>query len=129
MHWNPARVSLCLALAAALGGTACSRATRTGDAGPPMLTFTNQSIAVATVYAIRSGGDAIRLASVTPGRSQTLDLPASISTGGTITIVAVPLAGNWAASSGPITITPGTRLEITLPTSTDILRVLPARTP
>lgn len=129
MRSTLARLSLCIPVAAALGGAACGHAARTADAGRPVLTFSNESMAVTTVYAIRPGGDATRLATVSPGRTATLRLPVSVTTAGTVTIVAVPLAGNRAASSGPISIGPGTRLAITLPTGQNILTVLPAPAP
>jgi hypothetical protein len=126
VHHATARLALGLSLALALGGTACARTAREYDASPPMLTFTNQSLDQTTVYGLRPGGDATRLATVSPGRTETLRLPAGLATAGTITIVAVPLAGNRATSTGPISIGPGTRLAITLPTSQNILTVLPA---
>ena len=115
-----------LALALALGGTACSRMARPADAAPPVLTFSNESLDMVTVYGLRPGGDAYRLASVSAGRTDTLRLPASLSSAGTITIVAVPLAGARAASSGQISVGSGTQLAITLPMSQNILTVLPA---
>ena len=119
------RPALALSLAVALAGAACGRAARQLDATPPVLTFVNESLDVVTVYGLRAGGDATRLATVSPGRTEVLRLTAGLSTGGTITIVAVPLAGNRAASSGPISVHPGTRLEITLPSTQNVLTVLP----
>ena len=119
------RPLLVLSLATALAGAACGRTARQFDASPPVLTFVNKSLDVVTVYGLRPGGDATRLATVSPGRAEVLRLTAGLSTGGTITIVAVPLAGNRAASSGPISVHPGTRLEITLPSTQNILTVLP----
>jgi hypothetical protein len=121
-----ARAALGIALAVTLGGAACTRTARPADAGPPLLTFNNESLDVVAVYALRPGGDAARLATVSPGRTETLRLPAGLATTGTITIVAVPLAGNRAASTGPISVGPGTRLAITMPTAQNILTVLPA---
>jgi len=124
-----ARLFLVVSLAAPLGGVACSRALRAGDTGPPLLVFSNESLDMTTVYAIRPGGDATRLASVMPGRTDTLSLPATVSSAGQVTIVAVPIAGSRVASSGPISLGPGVRLAITLPQSQNILSVLPISTP
>lgn len=119
------RLTLGISLALALGGTGCSRMARPADATPPLLTFSNESLDQVTVYGLRPGGDASRLASVPAGRTVMLDLPAHLSTTGSIVIVAVPLAGNRAASSGQISVGPGTRLTITMPTNQNILTVLP----
>lgn len=126
MPHAPFRAALGISLALSLGAAACGRTARELDGSPPMLTFSNQSLDQVTVYGLRPGGDATRLATVSPGRTETLRLPAGLATAGTITIVSVPLAGNRAASTGPVSIGPGTRLAITLPTSQNILTVLPA---
>ena len=124
-----ARLSLVVSLAAPLGGVACSQALRAGDSGAPLLVFSNESLDMTTVYAIRSGGNATRIASVMPGRTDTLSLPGTVSSASEITIIAVPTAGARVASSGPISLGPGVRLAITLRQSQNILSVLPISTP
>ena len=124
------RFSLIVTLAAPTVGVACGRATQAGvGSGPPFLTFTNESADQTTVYAIRPGGDARRLAAIMPGRTDTLSLPATIATEGQVTIIAVPPFGNQIASTGPITLGPGLRLAIRLPPAANILSVLPIATP
>ena len=126
------RISLALSLVTAgLGGAGCSRAAREGPppSGPPVVTFTNESLDMTTVYAIRSGGDAVRVGTVPPGRTERLRLPVGITNGGPINIIAVPLAGRRAASTGPLSLGPGERLSITLPVGQNILSVLPATSP
>src|SRR5688572_24283362 len=123
------RYAFVAGLAASIGGVACSRAVQSGDSGPPVLTFTNESLDVITVYAMRQGGDGRRIASVMPGRTETLSLPTDLANTNTVTIVAVPIAGRQAASSGPISIGPGVRLAFRLNPSGNVLSVLPAPTP
>jgi hypothetical protein len=97
-----------------------------GDTGPPVLTFTNESIDMVTVYLVRPGGELRRVTSVMPGRTDTLSLPAIVRNSSTVTIVAVPMAGNQVVSSGPISIGPGVRLAIRLNGAGNHLSVLPA---
>ncbi len=126
---RPTLDRLCLvvvSLIALLGSAACSRAVQAGEGGPPVLTFTNESLDMTTVYAMRPGGDARRIASVMPGRTDTLRIPDAIANGGQVTIIAVPLTGSRVASSGPLSLGPGVRLAITLPPAQNILTVLPA---
>ena len=122
-----------LGLIALLGlAAACSRATKAGTAEayrPAVLIFTNQALDQARVYAIRSGGDVRRLGTVQSGRTETITLPRDFVTAGSITIVAVPLASNRAASTGPVSIRPGDRYSVTLPIAEDILSLLPAGEP
>jgi hypothetical protein len=132
------RTLRCLPLAVALGtlgmAAACSRAGRADPAAPaepspgaPVITFTNQGLDQVQVYAVRPGGDLRRLTTVASGRSETLTLPRDLTfSAGPVTIIAVPLASNRAASTGPITIRPGDRLTITMPPTQNSLMVLPA---
>lgn len=120
------RLTLVVFLAALSGVVACSRAVRAaGDAGAPLLTFTNESLDMTTVYAMRAGGIATRLASVMPGRTDTLSIPETMVSADQITIVAGSITGTPAASSGPLSLGPGIRLAITLLPSQSVLRVIP----
>ena len=110
---------------AALGVAACSRAGRPATSSA-VVSFANESLDMATVYAIRGVGEARRIGSVAAGQTETLRLPTDLTTAGPITIVAVPLAGNRAASTGQISIRPGDRLVITLPMTQNTLMVFPA---
>ena len=129
MRSTLARFSLVVALVAPMAGVACSRAVQAGDTDEPVLTFTNESIDMATVYVSRPGGELRRITSVMPGRTDTLSLPSIVTSGSTVTIVAVQMAGTHVASSGPISIGPGVRLAIRLNASGNALSVLPARQP
>ena len=129
------RTLRCLSLASALVAvTACSRGRQAepgapGEpaASPPVITFTNQGLDQVSLYVIRPGGDMRRLTSVMGGRTETLTLPRDLAySAGPVTIIAVPLATNRAASTGPITVRPGDRLTITMPISQNSLVVLPA---
>ena len=121
-----ARFSLFLCLAAPLAGVACSRAFQGGEEGPPVVIFSNESIDMITLYAIRPGGEARRLASVMPGRTDTLSLPSGFASAGTVTIVATSLAGAQAASSGPVSVGRGVRLAMRLNAAGNMISVLPA---
>jgi hypothetical protein len=129
MRCTVARFSLMVVLITAMVGAACSRAVQAGDTDAPLLTFTNESIDMATVYVSRPGGELRRITSVMPGRTDTLSLPSIVTSGSTVTIVAVQMAGTQVASSGPISIGPGVRLAIRLNASGNALSVLPARQP
>jgi hypothetical protein len=108
---------------------ACSR-NRTGEAtdpnAPAILVFTNESLAQADVFAIPSGSIARRLGTVMAGRTETLEVPPDIANRGTVRIVARLLASNSTPSSGPITLSPGEKLQVRLPLDQKTLVVLPA---
>ena len=129
MRLASARLFLVVCLAAPLAGVGCSRAFQGGGDGSPVLIFSNESIDMTTVYAMRPGGDARRLTSVMPGRTDTLSVPSGFAAAGTITIVAASLAGTQVASSGPISIGPGVRLAMRLNASGNMISVLPAGAP
>ena len=124
-----ARASLLICLAAPLAAGACSRALRGGDEGSPVVIFSNESVDMTIVYARRPGGEARRLTSVMPGRTETLSLPSGFATAGTVTIVAASPAGTEVASSGPITIGPGVRLSVRLNAAGNMISVLPVGPP
>ena len=124
-----ARLFLVLCLAAPLAGVACSRAFQGGEEGPPVVIFSNESIDMVTVYAIRPGGEARRITSVMPGRTETLSLPSGFAAAGTVTIVAASLAGSQAATSGPVSIGRGVRLAMRLNAAGNMISVLPAGAP
>ena len=120
-----ARFALFIWLAAALGAMACSRAIQAGDTGPTLLTFSNESLDMTTVYAIRPGGMAVRIASIMPGRTDTLSVPETVSSSGQVTIVAVSMVGTAVASSGPLPFGPGTRLALRLPATGNVIWATP----
>lgn len=125
-----ARHALACCLAAAMASTACGRIVPgAGGNERPVVIFTNGSVDMVTVYAIRPGGEARRLASVMPGRTETITLTSDIASASTVTIVTASLAGSQAASSGPVSIGPGVRLEVRLNAAGNLLSVLPARVP
>src|SRR5512140_1138094 len=73
------------ALVAAL--PACSRH-HPGEAidpdEPAMMTFRNESLAQADVFAIAQGSNAMRIGTVMAGRTETLRIPADVANRGTI---------------------------------------------
>ncbi len=129
MRTNLSRYSLLVCLAAGLVASGCSSAIQGGVDNAPVVIFSNQSLDATTVYAARPGGDPRRLTSVMPGRTETLTLPADIASASTVTILAGSASGTIAASTGMISVSPGTRLAITLNPTGNALSVLPAGPP
>jgi hypothetical protein len=95
-----------------------------------MIVFSNQSLDQADVYAISSSGGQTRIGTVMAGRTDTLRLPAGAVGGdNSANIVARILASSRTPSTGPVTLNPGDRVQVTLGTDERILSVLPAREP
>jgi hypothetical protein len=108
-----------------VAGAGC-RSTARGPAVTADVTFENQGFTTATVYAIGQSGEPYRVGTVDAGRTERLRIPASlVQTGGTVSFMARPLATNRVARSGPITIRAGDSLRITLPSTANVLNVLP----
>ena len=135
MRTMRARATLAALVAAALGGAACGGAARSAEmdeaggaveTAQPTITFRNESTVMATVYAVRDGGSAVRLETVSPGRTVTLRLTSGLLGAGQIRILAVPMAGGETVTTGPLTLVPGQDLVVTMPPSANILNVLPA---
>ncbi len=88
--------------------------------------FSNESLDEAAVYAVRSGGDGIRIGTVFPGHTDTLVVPADIANAGaTVNLVARILAHSFAPQSGPIVIHAGDEFVVRLPADQRVLVVLP----
>jgi hypothetical protein len=118
-----------------LATAACSHATKGGKkkaAAPPpepaVVIFHNQSWELATVYAVRNAGQAIRLGTVNAGQTSRLVLPRGlVGTGGyAIDFVVRPLARNVVVRTGPLNVSPGTHLDLSLPSTLNFIAVLPA---
>ena len=108
--------------------SACSRtqpATDVASGDPTVLEFNNESLAQADVFVRASGSDARRIGTVQAGRKEDLVVPREIAIKGSITVYARLLARTGVPSSGPIAISPGTRLNIRLPIDERALYVLP----
>ena len=121
-----------LALAAA--ASACLPAQRPDGAptpspdAPVSVVFENQSLYDAAVYALGAGGLPVRIGTVNGGQTQVLTLRNYVMGGnGSVTFVARLLAHRGAPSTGPIMLYPGDRVAVTLPSTGNILGVLPAR--
>ena len=118
-----------VALAAAASACACRPAPRSAEVRPntpAVVVFTNQSLYEAAVYAIGDGGLAVRIGTVSSGRTDTLALRSAVSGSGSVTIVARLLARRGTPSTGALTLWPGDRIAVTLPATANILSVLPA---
>ena len=119
-------LALALAVAGTLGTTACGRFMHSGEPTAQVI-FVNESLDQADVYAVLNGSQSQRIGTVFAGRTETLDIPTNIiSAGGTVSIVARLLAHTYAPSTGPLTLNPGDRIRITLPSNGRSLSVLPA---
>jgi hypothetical protein len=120
-----------LALAVLLvAPAACASRAGTRATVRTVILFENQSLNPTAVYAIRSGGDIRRIGNVGSGRTEEIVLPADLAyNAGPVTFLAVPLASNRAASTGPVTVNPGDRLSVTFPISENTLSVLPVIEP
>jgi hypothetical protein len=118
------RLALSILLGAAI---ACGHfSSDVGADSRPLIFFTNESLDQADVYAVVPGTQALRIGTVMPGRTDTLSVPATIMAGaGNVEIVARILARNYAPRTGPVSINPGDRLEVRLPSDEKTLIVLP----
>lgn len=132
MPYRPRLAALAAAvtLAAAAAGGACHSAPRAeGVPGEPALViFANQSSYEAAVYAVPANGGQLRIGTVLPGRTDTLQVRgAALAAGGSVTIVARLRAIGRAPSTGQFLLQPGDRVVVTLPREANILGLLPAR--
>lgn len=126
----PATVALPLALAATVSA-GCGAARKGGGPALPtaQVVFVNQALTQADVFAVAQGGAPFRIGTVPSGRQELLRVPASIVTTGTVNFVARLLADGRAPSTGPVTLRPGDRLQVTLSANPPILSVLPLAAP
>lgn len=119
-------LALALAVAGPVSTASCGRFIHNGEPVAQVV-FANESLDQADVYAVLNGGQSQRIGTVFAGRTETLDIPRNItSAGGTVSIVARLLAHTYAPSTGPLTLNPGDRIRITLPSNGRSLSVLPA---
>jgi len=118
-------LSLALTTAGLLSTAACSQIMH-GDQPTAQVIFVNQSLDQADVFAITDAGMSRRLGTVFAGRTDTLDIPASVlATGGPVRIAARLLANSAAPWTGPLSISNGDVLRVTLPSGAQTLTVLP----
>jgi len=97
------------------------------DQAGAQVIFVNQSLDQADVYVVTDAGSSQRIGTVFAGRTETLDVPANIlARGGTVSIAARLLARSLAPRTGPLTLSAGEQLQITLPSNAQSLTVLPA---
>jgi len=119
----------CVAAAAALTITAaaCGPFHHGGPALPDaVVIFNNQSMDQADVYAVGTGGQPVRIGTVFSGRSEMLKVPAGSTGGGnSVDIIARIFASSRAPRSGPIALSPGDTVLVTLPVDEKMLTVLP----
>jgi len=121
-------ISLALASAALVTTASCSRIMHHGaDGETAQVIFVNQSLDQADVYAVMDAGQSVRLGTVFAGRTDTLTVPYDIvSRGANVSIAARLLAHNYAPHTGPLVLTPGQMVQVTLPSGANTLTVLPA---
>jgi hypothetical protein len=117
-------MGVALGLGLAVGCSRYHAGEANGDLAPARLFFTNESLDEATVYAL-SGGQQIRIGTVMGGRTDTLVVPLTLLTTGTVRLIARPLARNGIASSGPFPLHAGDDMSVRLPSTQLTLVVLP----
>lgn len=117
---------LALAATASCGGMRSGSATP--DSGPTVIVFQNQSLEQADLFAVRRSAGALRVGTVMAGRTDTLVIQrGELAPGETVNFVARLLAGTHTPRSGPVAVSPGEVLNITLPQSENLLAVLPGQ--
>ena len=120
-HVRSAGIALALAATTACGGFR----NRQSAQERAVISFTNESLDQATVYAV-TGTQSIRIGTVLAGRTENLVIPGDIAfRGQSLSVVARLLAHSRRPSSGPITLSPGQRIEVRLPMDQRQLVVLP----
>lgn len=123
--WRSVALGVGLTLSAGCGGYKTGEAA--GDLAPARVFFDNESLEETAVYAV-SGPRRTRIGTVMAGRTDTLMVPSGYLTGsGVFHLVARPLARSIAPDTGPLTLSPGDDLMVTLPADQNTLIALPAR--
>jgi hypothetical protein len=97
-----------------------------GSTEKTLIQFSNESLSQADVFVAAPGTDARRIGTVMAGQTETLEIPPDVAIKGNVTIFARLLARTNRPSSGPLAISPGTKLSVRLPLDTKTLFVLPA---
>lgn len=115
------------ALAALSTLAACGPFRRTPPGEQAIIYFTNESLDQADVYGIVPGSRSVRIGTVFAGRTDTLVVPTELMRVGSVNVVARLLAKSNTPQSGPVSISPGDRLQVRLPIDQKMLVVLPAR--
>src|SRR5688572_7181243 len=106
---------------------ACGPLRRPAAQEQAILSFTNESLDQADVYAV-AGTQAVRIGTVLAGRTERLVVPPDIAfRGSNVNVVVRLLAQSNRPQTGPLTLRPGERLEIRLPMDQRALVVLPVR--
>ena len=121
-------LSLALASASLVTGASCSRFMHHGaDQPATQVIFVNQSLDQADVFAVMDAGQPIRIGTVFAGRTDTLTVPTDVvNRGGNVSIAARLLAHSYVPRTGPLVLSPGQVLQVTLPSNANTLTVLPA---
>lgn len=84
---------------------------------PTTLRVDNQGFADMNIYALRSGGERIRLGRVTGHTVEVFTLPSYIATSGRLRFLADPIGSNRTPVSDEISVTPGDQLNLVIPPS------------
>jgi hypothetical protein len=119
------------AIAALLAlGAACGPFHMGGPDQSAKVIFINESLDQADVYASGPDGLPVRVGTVFAGRTDTLTVPATVvGQGGNVNFSARLLARSRIPQSGPVSIRPGDRIQVRLPSDETMLVVLPASSP
>ena len=119
-------LSLALATVSLVTTASCGRIMHRGSDELAQVVFVNQSLDQADVFVVSAGGQSQRIGTVFGGRTETLSVPSTFVSGATtVNIVARLLAHTNAPRTGPITLSPGESVQVTLPSSANTLTILP----
>jgi hypothetical protein len=95
---------------------------------PASIIFANNSLSQADVFIVAQGMGARRIGTVMAGQTATLNVPTDVATrGGPVNVIARLLGSSRAPQTGPVSILPGERYEVRLPSDARLLSFLPAR--
>jgi hypothetical protein len=118
----------CVILAAVVACGHAHSSSAGPSTGPTTIVFKNESLEQADVFAVRRSGGALRLGTVFAGHTDTLTIrEGTLPPGELVDFVARLLTRPVTPHSGPVAVHPGEWLEVTLPTTANMLAVLPAR--
>jgi hypothetical protein len=123
-----ARVSVVALLAVLWPAVACHHGPQkpTKPVPPVVVSFGNESLKQADLFAVLMSGQAVRIGTIASGRTETLVMPPGVVGNGTsVNFVARLLASSRTPRSDLVSLRPGQHISITLPPSENTLVVLP----
>lgn len=108
------RTLLAAVTVATLTGCASLRAAEGPPIAPVMLHVDSHNDQTFDIFAVTPGGDARRIGMVMSFNEGTFKLSRDVTAQGTVRIVAVPIGGFGAASTGPMVVSAGDTINFTI---------------